>query len=91
MVEEQQKDGNLSLIEQANMAALRLEQANMVLLEANKTKELLLKKEEQLQNNRLLGGQSAAGTPYTPQINAEDKLKADLKNYWKGSALEGYF
>lgn len=62
------EDKNLSLIEQANMAALRLEQANMVLLEANKTKELLLKKEEELLNNRLLGGKSSGQTVQAAKV-----------------------
>jgi hypothetical protein len=67
MVEEQ---NSLSLIEQANMAAARIEQANMVLLEANATKKLLLEKEEQLQNNRLLGGKTSAGYTEAPKVES---------------------
>jgi len=91
MVEEQAKNENLSLIEQANQAALRLEQANMVLLEANKTKQLLLEKEERLQNNRLLGGNSSAGSGISNPVSSEDKMKADLKQYWRGTAIEKVF
>ena len=88
MVEEQKTE--LNLIEQANLAALRLEQANMVLLEANKTKELLLQKEEQLQNNRLLGGKSSAGESYQPQVSEQEKITSDTKNFFKGGIIESY-
>lgn len=86
MVEE-----NVSLIEQANQAALRLEQANLVLLEANKTKQLLLEREEQLQNNRLLGGKSSAGESHSTVLTEEEKLRINGEQYFKGGLLEKVF
>ena len=70
-----------SLIEQANAAAQRME-------EANKIKEALILREEKLEARRLLGGTASAGQSSAPVISEEDKLKADTINYFKGSAIE---
>jgi hypothetical protein len=70
-----------SLIEQAEMAAQRLEHANKVM-------EELVKRQEAIEARRLLGGQSDAGIPREPQITKEQKDRMDMKNYFKGTALE---
>jgi len=72
-----------SLIDQANQAAKRLEDANKVM-------EALIKKQEGIEARRLLGGQSEAGKK-EPEISPEEKLKTDTKNYFKGTAIEGAF
>ena len=70
-----------SLIEQAEKAAQRLEHANKVM-------EELVKRQESIEARRLLGGKSEAGKE-EPQVSKADKDKMDMKNYFKGSALEG--
>ena len=70
-----------SLIEQAEKAAQRLEHANKVM-------EELVKRQETIEARRLLGGQSEAGQK-EPELSKEDKDKQDMKNYFKGTALEG--
>ena len=70
-----------SLIEQAEKAAQRLEHAN-------KVNEELVKRQEAIEARRLLGGQSAAGQT-EPELSKEDKDKMDMKNYFKGTAIEG--
>jgi hypothetical protein len=74
------EDNEKSLIEQANIAAQRME-------EANKIKEALIIREEKLEARRLLGGQAEAGH-VAPVVSEEDKTKADMMNYFKGSAIE---
>ena len=88
MVDEKQ---DLSLIEQANQAALRIELATKELQEANEIKDKLLKKEEQLQNNRLLGGKSVAGENQKPELSEEQKIIQENKLAFKGTLLEGVF
>jgi len=70
-----------SLIESAEKAAQRLEHANKVM-------EELVKRQEAIEARRLLGGQSEAGNK-EPEISKEDKDKMDMKNYFKGTAIEG--
>lgn len=70
-----------SLIEQAEKAAQRLEHANKVM-------EELVKRQEAIEARRLLGGQSEAGNK-EPELSKEEKDKMDMKNYFKGTALEG--
>lgn len=79
MVEEQ-KD----MLEEASKVAERLENA----LKAN---EEILKKIEAIQTRNILGGKSTAGTTQAPEISKEEKLHQELKDYWKGTALEGAF
>ena len=69
-----------SLIEQAEKAAQRLEHANKVM-------EDLVKRQEAIEARRLLGGMSEAGKK-EPELSKEDKDKMDMKNYFKGSAIE---
>jgi hypothetical protein len=73
-----------NVIEQANQAAERLEKAN-------KEQAELLKKMEALESRKILSGQASAGSAQVVELSAEDKLKQGLRNYWKGSALEGVF
>ena len=79
MVDEKELD----MIEQANLAAARIEKANAEYKE-------LVKRSEQIESMRVLGGRTSAGETIKP-VSAEDKLAADLKNYWKGTALEKVF
>lgn len=69
-----------SLIEQAEKAAQRLEHANKVM-------EELVKRQEAIEARRLLGGQAEAGHK-EPELSKEEKDKMDMKNYFKGTALE---
>lgn len=72
-----------SLIEQADKAARRLEHANKVM-------EELVKRQEAIEARRLLGGQSEAGHK-EHELSKEEKDKMDMKNYFKGTALEKVF
>jgi hypothetical protein len=74
-------DDELSLIEKANKAAARLE-------EANKVMDALVKRQEQIDARRILGGQAEAGAPKAPVLSDEEKIKIDMKNYFKGTAIE---
>lgn len=69
-----------SMIEEAERAAQRLEHANKVM-------EELVKRQEKIEARRLLGGQAEAGIK-EPEISEEDKNKMDMKNYFKGTAIE---
>lgn len=69
-----------SLIEQAEKAAQRLEHANKVM-------EELVKRQEAIEARRLLGGQSEAGNK-EPELSQAEKDKMDMKNYFKGTAIE---
>ena len=69
-----------SLIEQAEKAAQRLEHAN-------KVNEELVKRMEAIEARRFLGGQSEAGKK-EPELSKEEKDKMDMKNYFKGTAIE---
>jgi hypothetical protein len=71
-----------TLIEQANKAAERLEKAN-------KATEELVKRQEAMEARRVLGGQSDAGNK-PPEPSQEEKLKAGMKKYFAGSALEPF-
>ena len=73
-----------TIIEQANEAAARLEAAT-------KANEEILKKIEAIESRKILGGESTAGKSQAPEISEEEKMKIGLKNYWRGSAIEGYF
>ena len=69
-----------SMIEQAEKAAQRLEHANKVM-------EELVKRQEAIEARRMLGGQSEAGNR-EPEVSKEEKDKMDMKNYFKGTAIE---
>jgi len=68
------------MIEQAEKAAQRLEHANKVM-------EELVKRQEAIEARRMLGGQSEAGNR-EPEVSKEEKDKMDMKNYFKGTAIE---
>ena len=72
-----------SLIEEAQKAAARLEEAN------RKTEELV-KRQESIEARRLLGGQSEAGEK-EPELNKEEQDKVDMKNYFKGTKIGDAF
>lgn len=56
------------------------------LREQNDRKEALLKKEEQLQSERLLAGRSLAVNAGV--MTEQDKKKAKAKAFWKGTEIE---
>lgn len=70
-----------NLVEQANKAAARLEQAN-------KVSEELVKRMEAIESRRVLGGLSEAGQAPPPVMTEEEKFKVEMKNFFKGSAIE---
>ena len=76
MVDEKELD----MIEQANLAAARIEKANAEYKE-------LVKRSEQIESRRILGGQTAAGEAQAPAMTEEEKHQADVKNYFKGSVI----
>lgn len=79
MVEE-----NDDLITKAEKAAARLETANKVMEELVKRQEAADARNEA---RRLLGGQSNAGNK-PAELSPEEKTKIDMKNYFKGTAIE---
>lgn len=81
MVEEIKQENNLTLIEQAEAVAKRIE-------EANKRTEELLKRNEEVLSRSMLSGRSTAGTTAPAPIDPQIKLKEDMKQYFKGSAIE---
>ena len=72
-----------NLIEQAQKAADRLEHANKVM-------EELVKRQEAIEARRVLGGYSDAGQR-APEISQADKDAMDMRNYFKGTAIEKAF
>lgn len=71
---------DLDMIEKANLAAARIERAN------EQYKELV-KRSEQVESQRVLGGKTAAGEVQPPSMTEEEKYLADVKNYFKGSTV----
>ncbi len=80
MVDEKELD----MIDKANLVAQRLEKANA------EHKEIL-KREEEMESRRILGGQTSAGNVQPVQMTEEDKIKAEGRIYFKGGLLEGVF
>ena len=76
MVDEKELD----MIEQANLAAARIEKANAEYKE-------LVKRSEQIESRRILGGQTAAVEVQAPAMTDEEKHMADTRNYFKGSII----
>jgi hypothetical protein len=68
------------LITKANLAAERLEAAN-------KRMEELVRINEELEAKRILSGKSEAGSSM-PQMTQEEKDRAEMKLYFKGTAIE---
>lgn len=56
----------------------------------NDRREKLLREEQELENRRILGGNSRAGTAKV-QTDPEEEKKQRARQFWKGSAIEGYF
>lgn len=77
MVEEKELD----LIEQANLAAARIEKANAEYKE-------LVKRSEAIESRRILGGQTAAGEQAPPPMSEEEKIRIGTKTFFKGGVLE---
>jgi hypothetical protein len=72
-----------NVLEEATKIAERIEEANRVQAEQ-------IKKLEAIEVRRTLGGQSNISAPIV-EVREEDKMKQELKNYWKGTALEKVF
>ena len=68
------------LIQRATLAAERLEAANKIMAD-------LVKKQEELEAQRILSGRSEAGSAI-PQMTQEEKDRVEMKNYFKGTAIE---
>jgi len=56
----------------------------------NDRREEILKKEELLKNTQILGGVSGGIAQAKPELSHEEKTKQGVKDWVKGSALEGY-
>lgn len=69
-------------IKLANDAAKRLEEANRVQAEN-------IKRMEQLEQRRILSGQTEAGQ-VKKELTPEEKVIQGTKNYFKGSVIEKY-
>jgi hypothetical protein len=72
-----------SLIDSANKAALRLEEANKVNAE-------LVRRMEAIEARRVLGGYSEVGQK-APELSDEEKIKIDTRNMFKGTVIEKAF
>ena len=75
------ENDNENVIDKANQAAKRLE-------EANKVNQELIKRMEAHEARTILGGQTNAGESKVPEITKEEKAKVDRKLYFKGTAIE---
>lgn len=78
--EKQESNESQSLIDKAMESAKRLEEANKELAE-------LLKKQEEIESRRILGGSSEAGYR-EPEKSEEEKIREGAKKYFKGTILE---
>lgn len=70
-----------NIVSQAEAAASRLEAAN-------KAMEELVRKQEALQAKAVLGGRSGAVTVQEPVLSEEQKLKNEMREVFKGTAVE---
>jgi len=71
----------LNMLEKAEQVAKRIEEANI-------RAEEILKRNEEVLSRSILSGRSNAGTTAPVPIDPEVQKKQDLKNYFKGSAIE---
>lgn len=71
------------MIEAANKAAERLENANKINSE-------LIKRLEAIEARRVLGGYSEAVNKQ-PEMSPQEKILIDTRNIYKGSVIEGAF
>lgn len=72
-----------NFIDAANAASERLEKANI-------EHKALIEKEEKMMAMRMLGGRADAGQAPAPVLSEEEKLRAETREYFKGSAIERY-
>lgn len=72
------------LISKAEKAAARLEVANAKMEDLVKRQEAIEARQEAA---KILGGRSQAGVP-SPEVSEEERMRTDMKNYFKGSAIE---
>lgn len=70
---------DVSIVERAEAAAKRLE-------EANKKQEELILAQEQIRARELLGGRALAGSSQ-PVVDKEKERRETVKNFWKDSAI----
>lgn len=70
----------LNLIERAEKAAKRIEEANKEMAE-------LVKKQESLEAAKLLSGRADGGYK-EPKLTKEEKDKMDMRHFFKGTAIE---
>ena len=82
MVDEINKE--IDLITSAHMAAQEVKDEREKLAE-------VLKKVEAYEARQILGGKSSAGQQPVKEFTPEEKLDIELKQYWKGTALEKVF
>jgi hypothetical protein len=80
MAEENKPNENLSIVEEAKKIRdeIRAE---------NDRREVILKEEQKLQAEKMLGSSAGANIP-TKQLTQEDLKKEEAKTFWKGTAIE---
>lgn len=74
------QSGTDSIIEQANAAAKRIE-------EANRKSEELIKQQQDLLAKQALSGKAFAGSSQ-PQMTEAERKKQEAMNFWKGTGLD---
>lgn len=70
-----------NLIDEAKKTAERIEKANAEMRE-------LLKKQEAMQAQAIISGRSSAGVPPPPQMSEDERLKLEMREFFKGTAVE---
>jgi hypothetical protein len=79
----EEKGPELTLIEKAEIAAKRIE-------EANKKTEELLRRQEEIATKALLGGKSDAGQAPPPPKTPQEIAKDEAREYLKGTGLDPF-
>ena len=77
---DEQTKQETDMITKAHHAAERLEKAN----ETNKE---LIKRMEAFEARQILGGKASAGEPQVRQLSEEEKLKIEMKEFFKGTVI----
>jgi hypothetical protein len=72
---------NLGLID-------RVEKATKILEETEKRLEAKKLEFETLVTRQMMSGRSSSGKTEQSEVSPEEKLKQDMRNYFKGSAIE---
>jgi len=70
-----------NLIQEAQKTAERIEKANAEMRE-------LLKKQEAMQAQAIISGRSSAGVPPPPQMSEDERLKLEMREFFKGTSVE---